>query len=160
MKKDWRKYIGFTKSEKRVILFLIIVLTAGFLIKFYVEVLSKPELPPYDFTEFDEKYKKASETYNKLLRGDTVITDSLSNFVDSLREKKLKDFTEVVSININAADKTDLMKLPGIGDAMAVKIIEYRNKEGQFNKIEDIMKVKGIKKSKFDKLKDFIKIKD
>lgn len=160
MEKDWRKYIGFTKSEKRVIIFLIIVLTFGFLIKLYVEVLSKPELPPYDFTEFDEKYKKASETYNKLLSGDTVITDSPGNRVDSLKNEKLKDFEKVLSVNINTADKTELMKLPGIGAKTASDIVIFRDKNGNFAKIEDIMKIKGIKKSKFEKLKDNIRIKD
>jgi competence protein ComEA len=160
VKKDWQKYIGFTKSEKRVILFLIIVLTLGFLIKLYVEVLSKPELPPYDFTEFDEKYNKASETYNKLLKGDTAISDSLSNFIDSLTNSKQQAFEEFVSVNINTADKDEFARLPGIGEETALDIIAYRDKKGKFKKIEEIMKVSGIKKSKFEKIKTYIKIED
>jgi competence protein ComEA len=156
--KDWQKYIGFTKNEKRVILFLIIVLVIGFGIKLYVEVLSKPELPPYDFTEFDEKYRKASETYNKLLNGDTTISDSLNNVIDSLADKKQNEYKEFLYVNINTASKDDFIKLPGIGEAMADEIVSYRDKKGKFKKIEDIMKVDGIKK--FDKIKEFIKIKD
>lgn len=158
--KDWRRYIGFTKSEKRVIIFLIIVLTVGFLIKLYVEVLSKPDLPPYDFTEFDEKYKKASENYNRLLSGDTIIIDSSGVLADSLENTKRKEFEKVLSVNINTADRIELAKLPGIGDKMASEIISYRDKKGNFVRIEDIMKIKGIKKSKFEKLKDHIRIKD
>lgn len=158
--KDWQKYIGFTKNEKRVILFLIIVLTIGFGIKLYVEVISKPELPPYDFSEFDEKYRKASETYSKLLSGDTTISDSLNNAIDSLLRKKQNEYKEFLSVNINTATINDFIKLPGIGEAMAGEIVAYRNKKGNFRKIEDIMKVDGIKKAKFDKIKEFIKIKD
>ncbi|HEX2786940.1 MAG TPA: helix-hairpin-helix domain-containing protein [Ignavibacteria bacterium] len=158
--KDWQKYIGFTKNEKRVILFLIIVLTVGFSIKLYVEVISKPELPPYDFSEFDEKYRKASETYSKLLSGDTTISDSLNNVIDSLLNKKQNEYKEFLSVNINTATINDFIKLPGIGEAMAGEIVAYRNKKGNFRKIEDIMKVDGIKKAKFDKIKEFIKIKD
>lgn len=59
-------------------------------------------------------------------------------------------------ININIASESELDKLPGVGPATAVKIIEYREKSGGFNKIEDIMNVYGIGKSKFDKMKEMI----
>lgn len=59
-------------------------------------------------------------------------------------------------ININSADKTQLDKLPGIGPAMAEKIIEYRETHGAYQKPEDLKKVKGIGEAKFNKLKDKI----
>lgn len=59
-------------------------------------------------------------------------------------------------VNINTADETALDTLPGIGPAMAKRIIEYRQNEGAFQAIEDIKKVKGIGEAKFNKLKDKI----
>ena len=52
-------------------------------------------------------------------------------------------------ININKADTKTLTTLKGIGKDRAVKIIEYREKNGPFQKIEDLMKVKGIGKKIF-----------
>jgi competence protein ComEA len=61
-------------------------------------------------------------------------------------------------IDIQKASKNDLMKLPGIGQATAERIIEYREQEG-FDKIEDIMNVKGIGTKKYDKMRAHISLK-
>src|ERR1041385_6433314 len=47
-------------------------------------------------------------------------------------------------VNLNTATTADLEALPGIGPAMAARIIEYRQKNSGFKKIEDLMNVKGI----------------
>lgn len=62
-------------------------------------------------------------------------------------------------ININTATKSELMTLKGIGETRAESIIEYRDKCGGFNSIEDIMLVSGIKESAFEKIKDYICVK-
>lgn len=59
-------------------------------------------------------------------------------------------------ININTAAKEDLKTLPGIGDAKADSIISYRESNGGFQKIEDLMQVEGIKEGVFNKIKDKI----
>ncbi len=61
-------------------------------------------------------------------------------------------------VNINTADKALLMTLKGIGDARAEDIISYRNANGPFRTIEEIMKVPGIKQSAFDKIRDDITV--
>ena len=61
-------------------------------------------------------------------------------------------------ININTASKEELKTLPGIGDGIAGKIIDYREKSGSFKTIEDIMKVSGIKDKLFSKIKDMITV--
>ena len=58
-------------------------------------------------------------------------------------------------VNINTASKEQLDALPGIGPVKAKHIIEGR----PYNKIEDIMKVKGIKQGEFNKIKDLITVK-
>lgn len=60
-------------------------------------------------------------------------------------------------ININTADISQLVRLPGIGEATAKNIIEYRTKR-KFLIIKDIMLVKGIGEKKFEKIKDFITV--
>lgn len=59
-------------------------------------------------------------------------------------------------VNINTADETLLMTLPGIGEAKAKSIIAYRMDKGSFAKIEDIMNISGIKQAAYDKIKDKI----
>lgn len=60
--------------------------------------------------------------------------------------------------NINTATAEELTKLPGIGEATANKIIEYRKQNGKFKAIEELKNVPGIGDSKFENLKDKIKI--
>lgn len=62
-------------------------------------------------------------------------------------------------ININTATIEELMTLTGIGETKALAIIEYRKTNGNFNNIEDIMKVSGISESTYSKIKDSITIK-
>ena len=62
-------------------------------------------------------------------------------------------------VNINSASKSELMKLEGIGPAVADKIIEYRNTNGPFKKPEDIRKVRGVGKGLWDKNRDAITVK-
>ena len=61
-------------------------------------------------------------------------------------------------ININKADAKTLTTLKGIGKDRAVKIIEYREKNGPFEKIEDLMKVKGIGKKIFEQNKNLLSV--
>ena len=61
-------------------------------------------------------------------------------------------------ININTASQTELATLPGIGEGIAGKIIKYRDENGSFKSIEDIMKVSGIKDKLFSKIKDQITV--
>lgn len=61
-------------------------------------------------------------------------------------------------VNINTADETMLMSLPGIGQAKARSIIEYRNKNGDFKETSDLMNVAGIKEGLFTRLEDLITV--
>ena len=62
-------------------------------------------------------------------------------------------------ININKATQTELETIPGIGPSTALKIINYRNENGNFSKLEDIKNISGIGNSKFENIKDYICLK-
>ena len=62
-------------------------------------------------------------------------------------------------VNINTADKAQLMTITGVGEAKAETIIAYREESGSFRSIEDIMNVPGIKEGMFNKIKDQICVK-
>ena len=61
-------------------------------------------------------------------------------------------------VNLNTADKEELMTLKGIGEARAEDILKYREQHGAFRAVEDIMKVPGIKDAAFQKIKDDIAV--
>ena len=61
-------------------------------------------------------------------------------------------------IDINTADAAQLVTIPGIGETRAAAILAYREKNGPFAKVEDIMQVSGIKSALFEKMKDYITI--
>ena len=63
---------------------------------------------------------------------------------------------ETVKININTASAEELQKLKQVGPNYAVRIIEYREKNGPFEKPEDIMNVKGIGPKTFELNKEQI----
>lgn len=61
-------------------------------------------------------------------------------------------------ININTASVGELTALPGIGEVIAERIIEYREESGIFLNIEEIMEVSGIGEGKFEAIKDLIAV--
>ena len=63
---------------------------------------------------------------------------------------------ENLPVNINTAGISELTTLPGIGESRAESIIAYREQHGFFTRIEDIMKISGIKGAAYEKIKDRI----
>ena len=63
-------------------------------------------------------------------------------------------------VNLNTATQAQLETLPGVGAKAAERILEYRQKNGQFKKIEDLMNVKGIGEKSFLKLKPLLTVTD
>jgi len=61
-------------------------------------------------------------------------------------------------ININTAGSSELQQLPRIGPKVAQRIIDYREKNGKFTRIEELMKVRGIGEKTFEQLKDRITV--
>ncbi|MHC5251951.1 helix-hairpin-helix domain-containing protein [Listeria kieliensis] len=65
---------------------------------------------------------------------------------------------EATKVNINQATAQDLEQVPGIGKAKAAAIIEYREKEGLFTKIEDLTQISGIGEKTLEKLKAHLEV--
>lgn len=61
-------------------------------------------------------------------------------------------------VNINTASEVELQALSGIGASTAKKIVDYREQNGDFNTVEEIMNVNGIGQSKFNSIKDDITV--
>lgn len=63
-------------------------------------------------------------------------------------------------VNLNTATAAQIATLPGIGEKAAQRIIEYRDKNGGFKKVEELMNVKGIGEKSFLKLKALVTVTD
>lgn len=61
-------------------------------------------------------------------------------------------------ISINLADAASLTQIPGVGEKTAALIINYRESNGPFETIEDLMKIPGIKEAKFAQMRDYITV--
>lgn len=66
--------------------------------------------------------------------------------------------TATEPVNLNAATTAQLQTLPGVGASAAQRIVDYRQKNGNFKKIEELMNVKGIGEKSFLKLKPLITV--
>lgn len=85
-----------------------------------------------------------------------TVTDGERIQVPFVGEEAAENTEEYV--NINTAGISELMSLPGIGQTRAEDIVRYRQDNGSFQSIEDIMLVPGIKEAAFNKMKDKIRV--
>lgn len=71
--------------------------------------------------------------------------------------RTIRGFNEkVAKINLNSADKSALMGLPGVGEKIASCIIDYREKNGNFESAEELKEIKGITDSRYEKISGLI----
>ena len=61
-------------------------------------------------------------------------------------------------ININLASRSELMDLPGIGNVLADRIVEYRTQNGTFKKIDDLKSISGIGEKRFEAIRDKVTV--
>jgi competence protein ComEA len=66
--------------------------------------------------------------------------------------------TATAPVNLNTATAEQLATIPGVGQKMAERIIDYRQKNGGFKKVEDLMNVTGVGEKSFLKMKPLITV--
>jgi competence protein ComEA len=76
----------------------------------------------------------------------------------SLSAQDAPSATPAATVNINTASEAQLEELPGIGAKTAARIVEFRQKNGPFRKVEELMNVKGIGEKSFLKLKPYLSV--
>ena len=78
----------------------------------------------------------------------------------STKRKQSPKIKQPALLNINTASAKALQSLPSIGEGMALRIVEHREKHGKFSSVEMLTEVKGIGDKTLEKLKPFISVTD
>jgi|WetSurMetagenome_2_1015567.scaffolds.fasta_scaffold658820_2 competence ComEA-like helix-hairpin-helix protein len=132
---DW---IALTKTERKVLLFLVATLLAGGGIRLYQATF--PSAPQFDYRASDSTFAVLSAAPEENSSGE-------------MNEGKI-DTTG--KLNINTATEQQLLDLPGIGEVTAKRILTYRAETGKFSDVNDLRAIKGMSKKKIENLKSLI----
>jgi competence ComEA-like helix-hairpin-helix protein len=139
---------GFTKNELRVVLFLILAFLVGSGIKIYKTSFMADD-KSFDYSESDRVFQQLSQS-NYPPSVDTITEVTSHENVNKKTDLKQH------SIRINTANKNELMKIPGVGEVTAERIILFRKENGVFKNELDLLKVKGIGKKKLEQIKQYL----
>ena len=122
--------MNLTKLEKIFLITLSVLFLTGAVILYLRKVRPRPEI--------------------------VIVKDKIKEeFTLKQIEAQLK---ESIMINVNTAAIEELVFIPGIGETLAARIVEYRNKHGYFYTESDLLNVEGIGEKKLEKIKEYIKI--
>ena len=152
-------------NYKQKIFLLCALLIGCVLTSIGVEFFSKDDEPiQIPKTVINEQHifqngERISNFQERVLKNKTAfnIPKKLSKKESTVEKADNENQKIVLPININTASEKELDALPGIGPAIARRIVEHRSSQ-PFTKIEDIMIVKGIGEKKFAKLKELITV--
>ena len=104
-----------------------------------------------------QKVTRTSRTQRKKAQATAGYSASSTKKVGSTRAGAEKNNSAVQIVRINSASARELQQLPGIGPALAQRIVETR-KGGRFTSADDLLRVPGIGKAKLAKLRDYVEV--
>lgn len=104
-----------------------------------------------------KKAARTSRTQRKSAQAKSGLGASTTKKSSSTRAGTEKNNSAVQIVRINSAGVSELQQLPGIGPALAQRIVETRN-SGRFTSAEDLLRVPGIGKAKLAKLRDYVEV--
>lgn len=135
---------GFTRSEQGAILFLLTTFGAGVMVWWYRQNQPLPAVAPAEVA--------ALEAFARVAQSDSATTALVL-------DPEPRANVAPRSVDVNAATFNDLVRLPGIGPVMAKRIIEYREANGPFKRLQDLRHVKGIGAKTYEKLAPLLVVK-
>lgn len=136
-----------TPSEKKGVMVIVAVITLAAIIRIFNPFVIKSN--PYNYHASDSLFTRIS------------LTQSVN--LPKLKEKKTGDLKAEkrillpASIDLNLAAKSDLVKLPRIGPAIAQRIIDYRTEHGKFKSLDEVKNVKGIGVKTYENIRRYLK---
>ena len=139
--------LGFTRSEATV----IIILATTFLIGLALRWFDPGDAAGAEVVErFD--YSASDSTFLELSRRGSGPPRSPADSVSAKSSGSVGPQLSAKSVNLNTATKTELLRLPGIGQAFADRILRYREEHGGFRAVGELKKIKGIGQKRYERL--------
>jgi competence protein ComEA len=129
---------GFTRKEQNVLLFLSVSYLAGGAIKVYQDHWQPLPVIP-------------RESIPTPAPAPELITGSASGV-------SMDDQEAFSTVSLNTGTKADLERIPGVGAVTALRILSYRNLNGGFRSVDELLNVKGIGPKKMQKIRPYITI--
>jgi competence ComEA-like helix-hairpin-helix protein len=165
----WKDFFYFSKRERRGMLLLIIFIAGIFLGRFF---FAPKELPPVEALELSVEPGAADDENQTTARTSgyskqTHLPEKRTYYQqpEKMQEPpKKQDYPTIdklsagQTIEINASDTAQLMKIPGIGAAFAKRIISYRNLLGGYSRIEQLQEVYGMYEELYAKITPYITV--
>lgn len=132
----------FTKNEQRVVLFLCI----GFFVGLCLRIYNDHFRPLPDIAT--EKPRVIAASVEAMQSGREKASDE--------QRPGAAASNQTEKIDINRASFEELTQLPGIGEVMARRILDYRNRKGPFQTMPSLLEIKGIGPKKLEKMDNYI----
>ncbi len=134
-RESFRNWFGYSRRERRstFILLVIIITVIGVRYLFPTPVNPVKDIPP-DLLVYSEESVDVEEDTMEIIR---------QNEVKPPRQRKFR-------LEINSSDSAALVRLPGIGPVLSIRIIKYRNLIGGFVSVDQLKEVYGLKEETFD----------
>lgn len=104
-----------------------------------------------------QKAARTSRTQRKSAQAKSGLVESASKKYGSAKASSGRNNSMMQNVRINSAGVSELQQLPGIGPALAQRIVDIRSR-GRFASVEDLLRVPGIGKAKLAKLRDYVEV--
>lgn len=152
----WVDKLQITKKERVSVTVLFIVIVLLLFVNIFIKKKVVP--PPENHAELLKEFERRSDLIEaeKQKMKAKYEGEEISELEES--ESIITPKVPQTLVSINAATSEELQTLPGIGISYAQRIIEYRETNGDFNSVEELVRVRGIGEKTLEKLKPFIKL--
>jgi competence protein ComEA len=157
--------VGFTKNELLVLMFLASALLAGMAVRLLGPGPARTVAPRFDFSRSDTEFTAGNSPHRPGSGGSgsglvagypPPGSPGGAGSISAPPQPGPKITPPPGSININAAGAAELRRLPGIGPALAERILAFRAGHGRFRSIDGLSAVRGIGPKKLEKLRPCI----